>query len=1049
MKIEKKSQYNFLSNFVLRTPFDSTDLTPVNHQRLVDFAQKNKEALYFSSYALFQQIFTHPDTERLLASNEKLCFSLLKYHQRSKFRCTPFGLFAASGTGKWDIENKAPKTPFYTRRTALDMHYSVVLAQYLASLKFIRSHLLFYPNSSIYISGSKLRYVEYIDKKDNREFQLSEVDHSIYLDKILKLSQSGAIPSDLAQCVVDEQISFEDAESFIIELVNAQILVSELEPVVTGNELTCQITKCLKRIQESFPNPELRQILDGLSTILEKLGQMDQRMSNPIENYDEVISLIHQLNIPYDIDKLFQVDLFLDTIGSRSNEYCLDEKIQRKLINVFDVLSHFPITNGVSHLTKFKEAFTDRYEDRFVPLLKAMDNESGIGYGFNINHSGDVNPLIDKLSFEGLKLENISFSDKDIFLFDKLKKANETGEYTIQITLEEVQSFPKNRTNLPDSMFAFFSVLNKGEEGKSKIHLKGFFGPSAVNVLGRFAYGHPGIFDIVKGVADCEEKINSGKILAEICHLPENRTGNILLRPHLRTFEIPYLALSDLPKENQLELSDLHIGVIHGRFVLWSKKNDKEVLPRMANAHDFRHNSLPAYHFLCDLQSQNIRESLFFDWRGVANIYQFLPRVEIQGVIVQPATWILKKRDYADLTIDLFNERPEKIVEWKRKWNLPDKFYLTEYDNELLIHFHESSPLLIKLFLSEIQKKSSVVLKEFLFDMDNPLIRHDEDKSRTNEFIAPLIKNELKIESYRRVNLQSHKVQEQFAPGSEWLYYNIYCGVKSADFLLTEKIRPLTLFMLEQKLIDYWFFIRYEDPNPHLRVRLHLHDKSNIGRIMDIMHETLETELSNGIIWKLQLDTYKRELNRYMEHSIEHSETLFNNDSNYVSEMIAWLNGDGKDEKRWLFALVSVDKLLDDFQISFDQKITILDFLTASFQQEFNITKETKIEIDKRYRSKKTIIESVFEYPNDEFIELYKILEKRTKSNLLVSKEILNKIKANHKSVLIENVVASFTHMHLNRVFRSEQRKNEMMVYNFLNRYLRSRKARGAKSSIK
>src|SRR5262249_46206428 len=56
-------------------------------------------------------------------------------------------------------------------------------------------------------------------------------------------------------------------------------------------------------------------------------------------------------------------------------------------------------------------------------------------------------------------------------------------------------------------------------------------------------------------------------------------------------------------------------------------------------------------------------------------------------------------------------------------------------------------------------------------------------------------------------------VRRRFAPGSEWTYAKLYCGRAAADRLLAEQIAPLA------GIADQWFFIRYEDPDFHLRVR--------------------------------------------------------------------------------------------------------------------------------------------------------------------------------------------------------------------------------------
>lgn len=63
-------------------------------------------------------------------------------------------------------------------------------------------------------------------------------------------------------------------------------------------------------------------------------------------------------------------------------------------------------------------------------------------------------------------------------------------------------------------------------------------------------------------------------------------------------------------------------------------------------------------------------------------------------------------------------------------------------------------------------------------------------------------------------------IRRKFIPGSRWLYFKIYTGIKTADEVATRTLLPLLREWYEAKLIDDWFFIRYTDPDFHLRLRL-------------------------------------------------------------------------------------------------------------------------------------------------------------------------------------------------------------------------------------
>ena len=74
-------------------------------------------------------------------------------------------------------------------------------------------------------------------------------------------------------------------------------------------------------------------------------------------------------------------------------------------------------------------------------------------------------------------------------------------------------------------------------------------------------------------------------------------------------------------------------------------------------------------------------------------------------------------------------------------------------------------------------------------------------------------------------------MKRSFMPGDEWLYFKIYTGTKTADAILTNIIKPITEKLIKNNIIDQWFFIRYNDPKNHLRIRFHFNKQNSILQI--------------------------------------------------------------------------------------------------------------------------------------------------------------------------------------------------------------------------
>jgi thiopeptide-type bacteriocin biosynthesis protein len=107
------------------------------------------------------------------------------------------------------------------------------------------------------------------------------------------------------------------------------------------------------------------------------------------------------------------------------------------------------------------------------------------------------------------------------------------------------------------------------------------------------------------------------------------------------------------------------------------------------------------------------------------------------------------------------------------------------------------------------------------------------------------------------------------------VYIKLYTGYRTADDLLQQIIIPVIKDLQKKHRIEKWFFIRYSDPDFHLRIRLLLIDSQHVGEIINCFYRKLDIWNKNRLLWKIQLDTYNRELERYGKTMIEESESVF------------------------------------------------------------------------------------------------------------------------------------------------------------------------------
>jgi len=282
-------------------------------------------------------------------------------------------------------------------------------------------------------------------------------------------------------------------------------------------------------------------------------------------------------------------------------------------------------------------------------------------------------------------------------------------------------------------------------------------------------------------------------------------------------------------------------------------------------------------------------------------------------------------------------------------------------------------------------------------------------------------------------------IQRIFIPGDKWLYYKIYTGYKTADMLITDVIGPLSCELISAGLVSRWFFIRFSDPNHHIRWRIELSDQNHLGRVINYVHQTIKPFVISKQVFKVQTDTYKREIERYGIHTIEQSEALFWHESVMVSKMLALIEGDEGERLRWLFVMKAINQLLDDFSFNIQQKFELLKILDKSFSKEFNKVEPLRTQINDKYREEKESIRGFItgSYNNQhQYLSLYGLIGDKTKSSIEVVNEICYLTKKQQD--VINGLLMSYIHMLMNRLFQARQRLYELVIYDFLFKYYRS-----------
>ena len=710
-----KPTFTPFPDFVFRTPLFPLDAPAEDTTLSPEF----REALYLASPELYEGCVSKDRKKQT-----KFERSVLKYRHRAMTRCTPFGLFAGCSTGK--IANSTlielPATTDNKRRTRLDMQYLCALIQEIERDPNVREQLVYYPNDSLYEIVGKYRYVEYHYKKSQRQHTVASLEIDEALATLLNTAADGATIEQLVQALVDDEITTEQAHEYVIETIASQVLKSELDPCVVGEDVLDTLIDKLSRLQ-NVP------LLQPLRQIQELLNRIDaQPIGTTLPLYDEILSIVKNIGVGYEPKYLFQTDMFKPVHRAQ-----VDEKTVSRIVRLIDFLAKITPPNEHPTLQNFIQAFQSRYEEAEVPLAVALDGELGLGYPVS-SGSGDVNPLINDLVFPGRYSNTVTVTQTpaDRILFEKyIENARKEGH----VVLLEDKDFEKldYKHQFPDTIAVMCSLLDN-----DLINIKSVGGVCAANLLGRFCHIDESIMALVKEIADFEQRQTPDVIFAEISHLPESRIGNIASRPVFREHTLHYLSNYE-HDGTDIPISDLMLSIRQGRLFLRSKKYDKEVVPRLTCAHNYSMSPIPIYRFLCDLQHQRITGGLSCGWSGLLATYDYLPRIQYKNIILSRELWRIKQEEVEGMDKLSDSELSVRFRELLQKRQMPTEVVIPDSDNELYLNLEDTQCQ--RLLLEEIAKRKQIVLEEFLFRNDSGIVRRGKDRF-TNEVIFAFHKNE-------------------------------------------------------------------------------------------------------------------------------------------------------------------------------------------------------------------------------------------------------------------------------------------------------------------
>lgn len=951
-----------------------------------------RQAIFLASTSLFRELqLAEFNVEKL---KPKVSIALRKYYNRMSFRCTPFGLFSALSTVRWGHGQPLILCDVLQPRGYFSYGYISGKTQRLLSTP-LHEHLTYLINETVYTVNDSIRYIRYEDDETTgrRKFHLHEMQVNAVLTAIIGYCKTKRTRKAITQFISRAfNANEQDSECYVEEIISRQLLVCSFQPHVLDKEYLVGASGAINWAEEMAS--------DMKAPVNEGRSKYYVSLHKPLES--------GQLNTDY------QEQI-------KDGLYCINRLLK------------MPPHEG---LQDFKAAFKKKFDRQTISLLYALDPEVGVGYE-KLASAEASSILLRDVHFTQHAIAKgnlLEWTKGHALLMRKWSQFEKSNRLTsLHITAQDLEELPVQDDSpaAPNSISVMFRVLD------GTVCMESSGGVSATALSGRFTLFDNDILNAALTIVRQTEAANQAVVFAEITHFCDRHTANIERRKSLWSYEIPVLTGSALPEEQQIPLADLYVTIADEQIILWSKRLHKRVIPVLSSAFNYLRNDLSIFRFLCDLQHQQLGTNLTFGLEYFFPNLDYYPRVTYKNTIIALATWHLKVEHLKAVLHDTRDVQLKVIKKWVAASLMPRFISINAHDNQLVFDTANEEDLLF--FMENIRNEATVTIKEFPFCAEKAaLITGPANEKYSHQLIASLVHfNEVYSPLELTEGTPAGDSQRKYIPGSEWLYCKIYCHPARANELLLEHIAGYVGELQKQNILIQWFFIRYNDPAYHLRVRLQIVQES-IGETVSVLKQWFDELILSGIVSDFGVGIYERELERYGSKTIEDIEKWFCASSDLVIDN---LKNASEGEGTYRFfesAFGAIDNMCGVFEWSINDRIGVFKELYEALSVTFDRSAAKNEQLKKKYRDVNSNI--ILPLPGSS------LAGKTSQNNCEVyfeqqCKKVYLKLSARESADRVR-LFADMVHMHLNRVFVDEARKQEMIVYYCLWKHYQSVKAR-------
>ncbi|MCH0566940.1 lantibiotic dehydratase [Streptomyces sp. MUM 2J] len=761
----------------------------------------------------------------------RIVLSLTRYLLRMQFRATPFGTFAGPApvrlgpsTGvRWGAQHTA-----FARADATWLH-DVITA--LEQDPDVLRHLYVVADPTCTVRGAQVTVAHQPGAKGPTETTLRRTRAA---ELALALAQS---PTTVGDLVAKLQADYPDTpvqtiEDMVRSLVAHRVLLTSLHAPMTCDDALGHLVSQLEQTLRTGASGSAVQVkTQKLLHVHQLLHQHDH--AHPDEQRALRAQATAAMNRLTGItDRSLAVNLRPDC------GIVLPQEVAEEASRALEVITRItPYPNGSPAWRDYLTRFLERYSmGTVVPVRELTDPDTGLG--FPVGYRGTVLPR-----------PVLATTPRDEHLLALTQEAALTDRREIVLTEDDIEALSTGTpTQVPAHIEFTFTVLAQSQraldEGRFTLSTVGLSLAAGITT-GRFLPTlEPADLDRTTAVHAALPTLTEGAVRAQVSGPPLKVPINNVSRSPVVAPEL--LSIGEHNPGATLDLDDLGVLADAGRFYLVSLSTGRIIEPTVMNAVELSSSTHPLIRFVCELHRSHTAVLLPFFW-GAATRLPFLPEVRVGRTVLSAALWRLRLRDLGD-----GSDWPEQFRKRRHKYGLPRTVYLGASDQRLRLDL--DVPVHQELLRAEVRRHGAAVLHEAPEQSAYGWI------DRAHE-VAMTFASDQKPTPAPVFRASASRDAGRLPGTSHWVYVKLYGSAARVPEVLTNHLPRLLREGWEPPL-PAWF-IRYADPDAHLRLRLRLPGPGAFGSAAQTVARWAAELRHEGLLQRVQWDTDHPETGRY------------------------------------------------------------------------------------------------------------------------------------------------------------------------------------------